>query len=1064
MSLQLDYTNASSLLSQSSIDKVVRGPLYVNQTTPTIINNDDFTSSDVMVMSRSGDIQDEKASSSIVGGSKPAQNSHEWENLPHATAGSAQAANNNNFSERLRMESTTHQDDTENHRTTYHTLQQTLFGGQYQEQHNIVNHQVQQSSATPTTIGAGPSQFISSSNNSINDSDTWGTSEFATIHSSDLFKPAEERNREQSLGFHSTGRPHEAHQTHQHQHQPQLPSLATLSQPIQPSIHHHTATAAEIALGITSPYNQRSDRHISTMGDGSRTLDVQHVETSERDSGWIDNTWLQGKEDEEHTSRTSDTLIVSSPGRMTPLHDSSDHGAPDHARVGMVVGTPSTVSTAPSTDDASLGTDYRLEESMLPNILHPLGHRRSQSWGEDSLILAGSLGTQHPIPAAEPHANQNPWNQTYSEPPVAPQSQPHQVSRMPWGGMHGMIPVQQLRQRPQSQPHQRIASFRNEGTWAHQMVSPHHSHQVQYPQQFGTYQEQGQHQQTQASPGQVGARPYAQQTSAHQSPQAHGSDLGISATTTPPRIVRQARQLGPRPAVVSGAPGNTQHQPASVSQRSASEVLKTLLRKKACLYEPITSRSVALVTWLVGRELALVYGFFSRQQLQSGVHACVARKIESGTITRTKVNRCMQIILNSCFHYIIPRPDGTEEKGDYFRDVFSKSVNDDSYLLRYLPEPWNDLAVERDAVIEATLNDVEEEKPHGAKSPTTPKTSPTLGSVNGEKSPDRELYDVGDKDDSKRAVLLCFNENVRSAEDVFRCHNEFIRDTANAAHLQLTAQEWRQFFGRETSRAPHPWGNVGIPTLTGETPGGPPRQPDLFGQMSQEEVGKFRTSWCTKRYDHDHDLCGFAHVEVNGGWLRRPPAIHSYRDEMCQYVSSVGDFSVSPNHFFLNECPRGAMCHYAHSTEEILYHPNRYKTKSCTSLYSRPGGCHLGDVCPDVHPPDVNRPIKKSSESRSHGNRRKHDQGSHAGIKPSSELPAGSPVVYASPAPFSSFEHQLGLPGLQNLYRRHSAVTRAFVRTSGKAKCSYSPFGDDWGILGVPKSSAAFGAPKQARP
>jgi len=139
--------------------------------------------------------------------------------------------------------------------------------------------------------------------------------------------------------------------------------------------------------------------------------------------------------------------------------------------------------------------------------------------------------------------------------------------------------------------------------------------------------------------------------------------------------------------------------------------LKTLLRKKACLYEPDTSRAVALVTWLVGRELVLNYGYFSRQQLQAGVHTCVSEKIKSGAITRTKVNRCMQIILNSCFHYIIPRPDGTEENGDFFRGRFAaenrttleqKKIKDDSFLLEVLPSPWNDIVIDKDAILAAS--------------------------------------------------------------------------------------------------------------------------------------------------------------------------------------------------------------------------------------------------------------------------------------------------------------------------------------------------------------------------
>ena len=136
--------------------------------------------------------------------------------------------------------------------------------------------------------------------------------------------------------------------------------------------------------------------------------------------------------------------------------------------------------------------------------------------------------------------------------------------------------------------------------------------------------------------------------------------------------------------------------------------------------------------------------------------------------------------------------------------------------------------------------------------------------------------------------------------------------------------------------------------------------------------------------------------------------------------------------------------------EEIIYHPLNYKAKLCTSLYSRSGGCRFGDVCPNVHPLDTNRPFnKKSSDGRSPtGNRGKKnvDQGK-ANTKPwSAAAPSGSPVVYASPAPFSKFERQLVMPGLQNLYRRQSEVIRAYVRSSGNCKCSYSLFGDNWAI------------------
>jgi hypothetical protein len=414
----------------------------------------------------------------------------------------------------------------------------------------------------------------------------------------------------------------------------------------------------------------------------------------------------------------------------------------------------------------------------------------------------------------------------------------------------------------------------------------------------------------------------------------------------------------------------------------------------------------------------------------------------------------MQIILNSCFHYIIPRPDGTEEKGDYFRDSFSETVQDDSLLLKELPEPWDDLVVGRDIVINAILQDAEGRNSNHAstasQSPSTsPRHSPKLGSMNAEKNPEKYFSDREKEEASKRAVLLCFNENVRSAEDVFRCHNDFIRDTANASNLQLSAQEWGQFFGLGVFRDPNYLCNVGVSTMAGMSSGGPRILSDLLGRMSPDELGKFRTTWCTKRYEHDHDLCGFAHIDVNGGWLRRNPMKHLYKKEMCKFVTPIGNDMIGPGTFFLNECPSGLVCDHAHSVEEINYHPLNYKNRVCTSLYSRYGGCRLGDVCPNAHPPDSNRHLKKAtSDGRTPDKRGKKnfDLGKSNTKSWASAVPTGAPIVYASPAPISMFERQLGMPGLQNLYRRQSEVIRAYVLSSGKCQSTYSLFGDKLAI------------------
>jgi hypothetical protein len=508
------------------------------------------------------------------------------------------------------------------------------------------------------------------------------------------------------------------------------------------------------------------------------------------------------------------------------------------------------------------------------------------------------------------------------------------------------------------------------------------------------------------------------------------SSIDARRPFTQPFLQRQLPVSPPRTIRASPATHRTTPGPAFAGSRSSSEVLKTLLRKKACLYEPDTSRAVALVTWLVGRELALEYGFFSRQQLQAGVHSCVTDKIESGAITRTKVNRCMQIILNSCFHYIIPRPDGTEENGDAFRYMFEKQVDDDSFLLEMLPDPWKGIRVDRDNVLCATA-DCDNEQP------VTPQHSPRLSSTSPDKSPSGK-ESVGDESDQhKRAVLLCFNENVRKAEDVFRCHNEFIRDTAHASHLQLSSHEWRLFFGDRAAGTPYLWGNIGIPLPYAENYSA--SHVDALGMMSNDELGKFRTSWCTKRYDHDHELCGFAHVNVNGGWLRRNPLAYNYNDKMCPAITNVPDRRHERLLYVIHECPHGNNCQYAHSHEEIVYQPRHYKTRTCSSG-GRPGGCHLGDVCSKFHPVDSYR-FPKKSDARSTRHARHTQQQSSSGTKPVGYVPSPAPILYCSPAPLSDFEEHLVLPGLQSLYRRQCLVVRDHLRKNGSA-CCYSLFGD----------------------
>lgn len=554
----------------------------------------------------------------------------------------------------------------------------------------------------------------------------------------------------------------------------------------------------------------------------------------------------------------------------------------------------------------------------------------------------------------------------------------------------------------------------------------------------------------------------------------HQPPLPPTAANTPPRMGSStneriaSRSIGHN-ASHTNAPnrsmmsqhGNDIVSSGSGNSRSSSEVLKTLLRKKACLYEPDTSRAVALVTWLVGRELAFEFGYFSRQQLQAGVHACVANKIDSGVITRTKVNRCMQIILNSCFHYIIPRSDGSEESGESIRKIFSEVMKNDTHLLAALPHPWNGIEIDKQVILAACEEEMELQK-HPKKF-ETPQSSPRMGSIQTMGSPGGGDSVDGDHD-AKRAVLLCFNENVRSAEEVFRCHNEFIRDTAHACHLQLSSNEWQNFFGKDASNGHHLWGNVGIPVPYLESQGH--QIIDALGMFTSEEAGVFRNTWCSKRYDHDHELCGFGHVEVNGGWLRRNPFVQKYSDELCQFISCVPISSNSSNLMMVvvNECPHGAQCAKAHSQEEIKYHPKRYKNRTCSAV-GRISGCFLGEVCPCFHPIETYRFPKKSDSRAARYSRQSHQHASHTTDKASNSVSSsnahhlleGSPIIYSSPAPISSYENQLLLPGLKSLFRRQSAIIRAILPqqqrinnvtgdNSPTTPFEYNCFEDDLGI------------------
>eukprot|EP00581_Thalassiosira_minuscula_P006919 CAMPEP_0183703118 /NCGR_PEP_ID=MMETSP0737-20130205/976_1 /TAXON_ID=385413 /ORGANISM="Thalassiosira miniscula, Strain CCMP1093" /LENGTH=923 /DNA_ID=CAMNT_0025929823 /DNA_START=476 /DNA_END=3247 /DNA_ORIENTATION=- len=509
----------------------------------------------------------------------------------------------------------------------------------------------------------------------------------------------------------------------------------------------------------------------------------------------------------------------------------------------------------------------------------------------------------------------------------------------------------------------------------------------------------------------------------------------------------RVRSTGTKP--YSTGPSSS-HTP--LHHRSSTEVLKTLLRKKACLYEPETSFAVSLVTWLVGRRLALSQGYFTRQQLQAGVHACVAGKIEEGHVTRTKVNRCMQVILNSCFHYIIPRPDGSEECGEAFRSVFAREAADEEHLLGTLPPPWNDLnllCMTDDSESHSTLfNEIDDDQQ------PAPSSSGGLNAPSGRER-SSSVGQAGDSslDSTKRSVLLCFNENIRSASDVFRCHNEFIRDVAHTGNLNLSHEDWQSFFSgqskayRKSGRGATTAGNNNSDFFQSRYL----HLADMHDRMDRQGLSKLRTCWCAKRYDHDHSFCAFAHVDVNRGWLRRDPFVYNYKPTMCPYVKPLQDAKDC----FVNMCPLGVKCNHAHSKEEIIYHPESYKRQPCRNA---PGACPLGDICPNTHvdvpsshPSHIgyNRQVKRHYHDHSStfhrathtGGPKKRVSGPTGHASGFGKLPDGSPMLYIDPAPLSEFENTLLLPGLQAMFRDHSFSIFYSTTAAKGSPLEYGPFG-----------------------
>mmetsp|Transcript_119346 Transcript_119346/g.207174 ORF Transcript_119346/g.207174 Transcript_119346/m.207174 type:complete len:382 (-) Transcript_119346:135-1280(-) len=78
--------------------------------------------------------------------------------------------------------------------------------------------------------------------------------------------------------------------------------------------------------------------------------------------------------------------------------------------------------------------------------------------------------------------------------------------------------------------------------------------------------------------------------------------------------------------------------------------------------------------------------------------------------------------------------------------------------------------------------------------------------------------------------------------------------------------------------------------------------------------------------------CQFSH---DLEWPRRPPSKHSYSPVLCPHMRPVVLNNSGEVHME-NHCPAGLSCTFAHTKDEVLYHPQIFKTILCEEHRSLP--------------------------------------------------------------------------------------------------------------------------------
>lgn len=111
----------------------------------------------------------------------------------------------------------------------------------------------------------------------------------------------------------------------------------------------------------------------------------------------------------------------------------------------------------------------------------------------------------------------------------------------------------------------------------------------------------------------------------------------------------------------------------------------------------------------------------------------------------------------------------------------------------------------------------------------------------------------------------------------------------------------------------------------------------LYQSIKANEIkfnfNTFKTNPCTNSLTHNHKHCENYHSFLD---KRRNILLYQYSPEKCKYYE-------------LNSCPLQDQCSFSHNNVERLYHPLKFKTKFCSSIYQEIIDCEYGPFCGFAH-------------------------------------------------------------------------------------------------------------------